>query len=123
MPTRPLPLRAVTALFLERQHLSHPRARPLTTGRLLRFAEDVGGIQLDSINVIDRAHYLTVWARFGPFDRARLDRLVYRRRLFMEYWAHAACLVPVSMLPWWRRAMLDYRVRHTGWAGWLRHNT
>jgi uncharacterized protein YcaQ len=64
-----------------------------------------------------------VWSRFGPFDRARLDRLVYRRRLFMEYWAHAACLVPVSMLPWWRRAMLDYRVRHTGWSGWLRKNS
>jgi len=82
----------------------------------------VGGIQLDSINVLDRAHYLTVWSRFGPYDRARLDRLVYRRRLLFEYWAHAACLVPASALPWWRRAMLDYRSRHTGWSGWLRRN-
>jgi len=57
-------------------------------------------VQLDSINVLDRAHYLTVWSRFGPYDRARLDRLVYRRRLLFEYWAHAACLVPASMLPW-----------------------
>jgi hypothetical protein len=87
-----------------------------------RFVEDVGGVQLDSINVLDRAHYLTLWSRFGPYDRARLDRIVYRRRLLFEYWAHAACLVPTSMLPWWRRAMLDYRVRHTGWAGWLRRN-
>ena len=87
-----------------------------------RFAEDVGGVQLDSINVLDRAHYLTLWSRFGPYDRARLDRLVYGRRVLFEYWAHAACLVPTSMLPWWRRAMLDYRVRHTGWAGWLRRN-
>src|SRR5205823_3929496 len=86
------------------------------------FVEDVGGVQLDSINVLDRAHYLTVWSRFGPYDRARLDRLVYRRRLLFEYWAHAACLVPASMLPWWRRAMLDYRVSHTGWSGWLRRN-
>src|SRR5262249_15073394 len=38
------------------------------------------------------------------------------------YWAHAACLVPASALPWWRRAMLDYRSRHTGWSGWLRRN-
>jgi len=89
----------------------------------VRFVEDVGGVQLDSINVVDRAHYLTVWSRFGPYDRARLDDLVYRRRLLFEYWAHAACLVPVTALPWWRRAMLDYRVRHTGWSGWLRHNT
>ncbi|MEX2223334.1 MAG: crosslink repair DNA glycosylase YcaQ family protein [Candidatus Rokuibacteriota bacterium] len=116
------PLRAVTALFLERQHLRRPRARRLSPARLTRFVEDVGGLQMDSINVLERAHYLTVWSRFGPYDRARLDRLVYRRRLFLEYWAHAACLVPASMLPWWKRAMLDYRLRHTGWSNWLRRN-
>jgi uncharacterized protein YcaQ len=122
MPGRTVPLRAVTTLFLQRQHLARPRARPVTAGRLTRFAEDVGGIQLDSINVLDRAHYLTVWSRFGPYDRAWLDRVVYRRRRLFEYWAHAACLVPATMLPWWRRAMLDYRLRHTGWSDWLRRN-
>ena len=122
MPPTPLPLRAVTALFLARQHLARPRALPLTSRRLVRFVEDVGGIQLDSIYVLERAHYLTVWSRFGPYDRTWLDRVVYRRRLLFEYWAHAACLVPASMLPWWRRAMLDYRPRHTGWSGWLRRN-
>jgi len=118
-----IPLRAVRALFLERQHLDRPRTAALTAKRLVAFVEDVGGIQMDSINVLDRAHYVTVWSRFGPYDRARLDRLVYQRRLLFEYWAHAACLVSTSLLPWWRRAMLDYRVRHTGWSGWLRRNT
>lgn len=122
MPRAGLPLRAVTSLFLERQHLARPRSRPLSAARLVRFVEDVGGLQMDSINVLERAHYLTLWSRFGPYDRARLDDLVYRRRLLFEYWAHAACLVPTSMLPWWRRAMLDYRSRHTGWSGWLRRN-
>jgi uncharacterized protein YcaQ len=115
-------LPAVTALFLARQHLARPRAIGLTAPRLRRFVQDVGGIQLDSINVLDRAHYLTVWSRFGPYNRAWLDQQVYRRRLLFEYWAHAACLVPASHLPWWRRAMLDYRGRHTGWSGWLRRN-
>jgi hypothetical protein len=122
MPGLTVPLRAVTTLFLQRQHLARPRAATLTAKRLGRFVEDVGGLQMDSINVLDRAHYLTVWSRFGPYDRARLDRLVYRRRLLFEYWAHAACLVPTTMLPWWRRAMLDYRLRHTGWSKWLRRN-
>jgi len=122
MPGPSIPLRAVTTLFLQRQHLARPRALTLTANRLGRFVEDVGGIQLDSINVLDRAHYLTVWSRFGPYDRAWLDRIVYRRRLLFEYWAHAACLVPTTMLPWWRRAMLDYRLRHTGWSRWLRRN-
>jgi uncharacterized protein YcaQ len=122
MPRLVVPPSAVAALFLERQQLARPRARPLTAARLVRFVRDVGGLQLDSINVLDRAHYLTLWSRFGPYDRARLDRLVYRRRLLFEYWAHAACLVPTSELRWWKRAMLDYRVRHTGWARWLRRN-
>jgi uncharacterized protein YcaQ len=122
MSAPPVPLRAVTALFLERQHLVRPRTVAVTAHRLRRFVEDVGGLQLDSINVIDRAHYLTVWSRFGPYDRGWLDRVVYRRRVLFEYWAHAACLVPATMLPWWRRAMLDYRGRHTGWSDWLRRN-
>ena len=121
MPRPAVPLRAVTALFLERQHLSRPRAAAITPRRLNRFVEDVGGLQLDSINVLDRAHYLTVWSRFGSYDRAWLDRQVYGRRLLFEYWAHAACLVPTTMLPWWRRAMLDYQIRHTGWSD-LRRN-
>jgi uncharacterized protein YcaQ len=116
------PLRAVTTLFLERQHLARPRAVPLTARRLVRFVEDVGGLQLDSINVVERAHYLSLWSRFGPYGRAALDRLVYQRRLLFEYWAHAGCLVPTSMLPRWRRAMLDYRLRHTGWSSLLRRN-
>jgi len=122
MPRRRVTLRAVSTLFLERQHLTRPHANTLTAPRLLRFAHDVGGIQLDSINVLDRAHYLTLWSRFGPYDRAWLDRQVYRKRLLFEYWAHAACLVPASDFAWWRRAMLDYRTRHTGWSGWLRRN-
>src|SRR2546429_3486163 len=108
MPHRALSSGAVTTLFLERQHLARPRAAALTAGRLARFVEDVGGLQLDSINVLERAHYLTVWSRFGPYDRARLDRLRYRRRLPFAYWAHPACLVPASTFPWGRRATLRH---------------
>jgi uncharacterized protein len=116
------PLRAVAALFLARQHLDRPRARGLTPQRLSRLVTDVGGIQMDSINVIDRAHYLTVWSRFGPYDRRVLDDLVYKRRLLFEYWAHAACLVPAAHFVWWRRAMLDYSMRSKGWGRWLQKN-
>lgn len=116
------PLRAVAALFLARQHLDRPRARGLTPQRLSRLVTDVGGIQMDSINVIDRAHYLTVWSRFGPYDRRALDDLVYKRHLLFEYWAHAACLVPAAHFVWWRRAMLDYSLRSRGWGSWLKKN-
>jgi hypothetical protein len=117
-----LPLRAVAALFIERQHLDRPRGRRLTAASLTRFAEDTGGIQLDSINVVERAHHLTLWSRFGPYERRALERLIYRRRLLFEYWAHAACLVPVGHFPPWRRAMLDYCTRNRSWGTWLQKN-
>jgi uncharacterized protein YcaQ len=116
------PLRAVAALFLERQHLREPRRKRLTERRLVQFASDVGGVQLDSINVLDRGHYLTVWSRFGPYDRSVLDRLVYERRVLFEYWAHAACLVPTAHFKHWRRAMLDYTLRSRAWGKWLKKN-
>ncbi len=114
--------RAVAALFLARQHLARPRTRRLTASSLLAFLEDVGGVQIDSINVVERGHYLTLWSRFGPYDRRAVDRIVYRRRLLFEYWAHAACLVPASHYPAWRRAMLDYSLRSRAWGSWLQRN-
>jgi uncharacterized protein YcaQ len=121
----PLPVvsrRGVAALFLARQHLARPRTRRLTASSLLAFVEDVGGLQIDSINVVERAHYLTLWSRFGPYDRGAVDRLAYRRRLLFEYWAHAACLVPASHYQAWRRAMIDYSLRSRAWGSWLQRN-
>ena len=114
--------RAAAALFLRRQHLDRPLGLSLTPASLTAFVEDAGGLQLDSINVVERAHYLTLWSRFGPYDKKRLDSWIYGRRLLFEYWAHAACLVPASHLGSWRRAMLDYEVRHTGWSAWLKRH-
>jgi uncharacterized protein YcaQ len=114
--------RAVAALFLERQHLARPRTGRLTASSLVAFVEDVGGLQIDSINVVERGHHLTLWSRFGSFDRRTVERTVYRRRLLFEYWAHAACLVPASHYPAWRRAMLDYSLRSRAWGRWLRKN-
>ncbi|HYM82375.1 MAG TPA: crosslink repair DNA glycosylase YcaQ family protein [Candidatus Limnocylindria bacterium] len=117
-----MPLRAVAALFLERQHLMRPRAHRLAATRLVQFVESVGGLQLDSINVVERAHYLTVWSRFGPYERGALDRIVYRRRLLFEYWAHAACLISAGHFASWRRVMLNYSLRNRSWGKWLKKN-
>ena len=95
------------------------RRMPFATGAS---AETVGGIQLDSINVVERAHHLTLWNRFGPYDRRTLERLAYRRQVLFEYWAHAACLVPVAHFAAWRRAMIDYHKRNRGWARFLQKN-
>lgn len=111
---------AAAALFLHRQHLDRPRERPLSPAAVSAFVADAGGLQLDSINVVERAHYLTLWSRYGAYDKAAVDGLAYEQRGLFEYWAHAACLVAASDLPGWRRAMVDFRGRHTGWSDWLK---
>lgn len=117
---RTIPSEAAARLFLSRQHLDRPLRRELNADGLERFVSDAGGLQLDSINVVARAHELTLWSRFGPYDRAALDRLVYGKRALFEYWAHAACLIADGDRPAWARAMADYRRRHTGWSSWLK---
>jgi uncharacterized protein YcaQ len=77
---------------------------------------------MDSINVVDRGHYLTVWSRFGPSDRAAFDRLAYRRRVLFEYFAHMACLVSVEHLARWRGVMDNLAAHRTGWRLWAKKN-
>jgi hypothetical protein len=119
-----IPAHAVTALFLERQHLDRPRGRRLNATNLTRFAEDTGGIQLDTINVVERAHHLTLWSRFDGYEKRALDRLGYQRRLLYEYWAHAACLVPIAHVPMWRHIMqsLRWSSRSAYWHSWIQKN-
>jgi uncharacterized protein len=122
MATPVVSRRAVAALFIARQHLARPRTKRLTARSLVAFVEDVGGLQLDSINVVERGHHLTLWSRFGPHERGTVERIAYRRRLLFEYWAHAACLVSAAHFPAWRRVMMDYSVRSRAWGSWLKKN-
>ena len=115
--------RAVAALFLERQWLDRPRGRRLTDTTLPEFVSRTCGLQIDSVNVLDRAHHVTLWSRFGPYDRRRLDRLTYRKRLLFEYLTHVACFVATRDLPLHRAIMEDTPHRFDRrYGGWRRKN-
>lgn len=78
-----------------------------TRADVRRLIEKLGVLQIDSVNVLARAHTLPVYARLGVYDRGDLDILAYggkERRLF-EYWGHAASLMPVAMQPLFRWRM------------------
>jgi len=98
--------RAVAALFLERQWLDRPRSRRLGAASLEAFVSATCGLQIDSVQVVDRAHHLTLWSRFGCYDRGRLERLCYRQRVIVEYLTHVACFVARRDLPLLRGFML-----------------
>jgi hypothetical protein len=76
---------------------------------LRKLAARLHAFQIDSVNVLIRAHYVPSFARLGPYRVETLDSLAYRRRELFEYWGHEACLLPVSLYP-----LLRYRMhKHT----------
>ena len=88
------------------------RARPDAVGtRQLNLAiQRLGLLQLDSVNVLERSHYLPVFARLGAYDKTLLDKLTFARRgPYREYWAHEAALIPLDDWPLFRFRMQDYR--------------
>ncbi len=106
----------VLRLWFRRQGLAAPRGTERLTRRTFRdLLRETGGLQLDSVNVLDRAHYLTLWTRFGQYDRRQVDRWAYRDRVAYEYWGHEACLLPIEHLPISRRRMAAFPPPH-----WLR---
>src|SRR5438874_13156521 len=86
-------------------------AKP-TIDHLRRLAARIHAFQIDSVNVLARAHYVPAFARLGPYRVAALDALAYEKRELFEYWGHAACLLPVSLYP-----LLRYRMdKHAAWT-------
>jgi uncharacterized protein YcaQ len=66
-----------------------------------RVTERLGLIQIDSVNVLARAHLVPFFSRLGPYDTAHLERLAYggRKRRLFEYWGHEASLIRVELQP------------------------
>ncbi|MEJ6489203.1 crosslink repair DNA glycosylase YcaQ family protein [Leucobacter sp. USCH14] len=68
-------------------------------------------LQIDSVNVFARSHYLPVFSRHGDYDTTALDRHLWRSGEFTEYWAHEAAFIPVQDRPLFAWRMDERRVR------------
>jgi uncharacterized protein YcaQ len=91
---------------------------PGSSRRLSREIDRMATLQIDSVNVFARSHYMPLFSRVGPYDTARLDRLLFARRApYVEYWAHQAAFIAAEDRPLFGFRMQAHRERHerTGW--------
>ncbi len=94
-----------------------PHARP-TMATLGRTVRRTGVLQVDSVNVLARAHLMPLYSRMGPYDPDLLRRAAERRpRRLVEYWAHVQALMPVDLWPVMRHRMQWYAERRAKFFG------
>ncbi|MBV8393844.1 MAG: YcaQ family DNA glycosylase [Alphaproteobacteria bacterium] len=115
--SRKLSAAAARRIALAAQGFGAPRPDGQTNlGHVRRAIDRVGLLQIDSVNVLTRAHYLPLFSRLGNYDSQHLDELAWgrksRRGLF-EFWAHEASLLPLASQPLFRWRM-DRARRNAG---------
>ena len=95
--TGSLSLQQARRIALVAQGFRDPRHAVPTMRTFNRTLARTGVLQVDSVNVLQRAHYMPLFSRLGPYPRELLDRLAYARRgrALFEYWGHEASLIPL----------------------------
>jgi len=103
------------------QGFRDPRHTVPTMRTFARTLSRTAVLQIDSVNVLERAHYMPLFSRMGPYDRDLLRRASEERpRRIVEYWAHVAAFMPVELWPHMRHRMRAYEQRGHEWAA-IRH--
>jgi uncharacterized protein YcaQ len=105
-------------IALAAQGFLDPSHAPPTMRTLSRTLTRTGVLQVDSVNVLQRAHYMPLYSRMGPYDVDLVRRASEGKpRRLVEYWAHVQALMPVELWPVMRHRMARYRDgRHKWWG-------
>lgn len=105
-------------IALAAQGFGGSRDAPVGRRQLLKLIERLGVVQIDSVNVVSRTHYLPAFSRLGAYPRELLEELAWaRKRPLFEYWAHEASLLPLATQPLLRWRMEDAREGVGTWTG------
>jgi uncharacterized protein len=117
--SRTLSLAQARRIALAAQGFAEPRIDEGHARRHVRkVADRLGVIQIDSVNVVSRTHYLPAFSRLGAYPREHLEDEAWgRKKSLFEYWGHEASLMPVAMQPLFRWRMDEARSGEAGWTG------
>jgi len=109
--------RTARRLWLTAQGLAQT---PTGAFDLLGTIRDLGFVQLDSIQVVVRAHHHILWSRNQNYRPKMLDRALAKDRAVFEHFTHDASVLPMEFLPMWRR-QFNRKAAQMGRAGWVRN--
>ncbi|KAA1421045.1 winged helix-turn-helix domain-containing protein [Nocardioides humilatus] len=103
-------------IALAAQGFADKRHEVPTMRTFQRTLERTGVLQVDSVNVLQRAHFMPLYARMGPYDVDLLRRAAEGKpRRVVEYWAHVQAFMPVDLWPVMRFRMAHYADREFKW--------
>ena len=106
-------------IALAAQGFGAPRAEGEVGKRqLLKLVDRLGVVQIDSVNVVSRTHYLPAFSRLGAYPRELLEEVAWGRKpALLEYWGHEASLTPMATQPLLRWRMEDAQNGVGVWKG------
>ncbi|WP_017934843.1 winged helix-turn-helix domain-containing protein [Nocardioides sp. Iso805N] len=112
-----LSLAQARRIALAAQGFLDPAHETPTMRTLQRTVERTGVLQVDSVNVLQRAHYMPLYSRMGSYDIDLLRRAsTGPKRRLVEYWAHVQAFMPVELWPVMQHRMQHYRDRRGKWS-------
>ncbi|HNX30131.1 MAG TPA: crosslink repair DNA glycosylase YcaQ family protein [Holophaga sp.] len=101
MPDR-IPAEAAARLFLDAQGLCADPARRATKREVAKTIDALGFVQVDTINVVARAHDLTLLSRLDGYRPKALETLLEADRALFEHWTHDAAIIPTRWYAHWK---------------------
>lgn len=104
-------------LLLDAQGLTGDPARSATASAVMKVVDQLGFVQLDSIQRIERAHHLILGARLDGYRQATLHHLAFEKRALFEHWTHDASLIPTQLYGLWKPRFVrsEKRLRNLNW--------
>ena len=98
----------VRRLALHGHGLTGDPTRKATPARVRKLIEHMGYVQVDTINVVERAHHHILMTRLDSYQPRMLAKLIERDRALFEHYTHDASIIPVQHFPYWRERFRRY---------------